>query len=179
MRFSILTLLALTALVAVVTAYATWQRKPAVGQWLYVDQHDSLFIYQVKEAQYNTYFDAEDGNSYFLTMTCDTSGIVWPENANNYTPSLEFSIAFDSDPTTQIKSGAKLPITVYSPTLYNMTGIAWVGSAGPFEEAHVIINRVQDTYIDATLIGVDEYDAADVSIRALFMRTPTLKRRFN
>ena len=169
-QFSLAAALLCIALVACFFAWWTYEREPAVGEFLYWDTADNcIYAYDVDSASCGVH--SEDPTSFFLTLACRASHVDDSVNGG-YHPYLEVSLLFEKNPTPLLVAGAKFPVVLSSDKYHKLQSIVYNSVWEDFSEATVVINESNPNYIDATLKGIDGAGAGSkIAVRAKFKKT--------
>ena len=166
-RFSIQFLLFLTLAAACVIAVATYRPFPKIGQMHYRDASDVLHVYELENATCGIHFD---GDWYLLNFRCETSLKISRSKMPTHLPWLSVSLPSLDDPSPKLIKGSSFTAPTvsedYDPS-EPLTNI-YYGTHEDLKNARVLINDVTDTYVDATIMGIDEQR---VIVRGKFKRT--------
>ena len=169
-QYSLAAALIFMTLVVSFFAWSTYEREPAIGEFLYSDTADNCtYVYRVEEASCGVH--SEDPTSFFLTLVCRASHADDSVNGG-YHPCLEVSLLFKKNPNPLLVPGAKFPVVLESDKYHKLQSVIYNSVWADFTKATVVINESNPSYVDATLKGVDGSGAGSkIAVRAKFKRT--------
>jgi len=179
MRYSITTLLIIMLCVGALLAWATYERKPEVGEFLYFERDvRNVFVHPIKDASFNIY---KEGDKHFLTLECNALPPKGGDRfSDNSSPHLSVSVMFDVDPKPKIAAGQRYEIKAYDyETYYHVTTFRYTSVWGNLHDGVVSINAINSETIDATIVGNDyDSDQGRIALRAHFKHSPSVSGNF-